>query len=180
MKNSKERRRLLAFALSLLMLPVATTHTFAWTREVEKGGEGRTVVDANGVVVGALLNDTMLVRKMNSGYVKLIFDEYGFVASTRLLIFEYETTDCSGTPYLQHFGVPPIGVAAPEGWQTPPYRGAAEIYFPGPPTLRMIGSYSYPMEFPPAGCVKLHKPSKVLAGTVEKQDLHFTPPFTLK
>lgn len=171
------------YALASLLFLVGSmmsVSAIGWTRDIKQGGEGTTVVDANGVVIGRLLNDLMLVRKTNGGFIKLVFDEYGFVPSTRQLVFVYETSDCAGTAYLQQFGVPPIGMSIPDTWQSPPYRGAAEIYYPGRASLRTVGSYSRPLADPPAGCVTLYKPAKALVGTVEKQDLHFTPPFTLK
>lgn len=163
-----------------------TVSAIGWSRNIARDtklaqANGTTVVDSNGRVVGKLLNDYVVVRKMYNGYVRLVFDEYGFVPTAALFIYVYATSDCSGTAYLQPRGVPPAGYALLEDSQSsPPYRNSATIYYPGPVSLRTIGSYSRPMQIPPEGCIILDRPSKVLSGTVESQQLWFSPPFSLK
>lgn len=149
----------------------------------QTGTPAMVVKDANGVVIGTPSrpvtqgSSVYVVRDIGGLPVEMIVDQFHIASTGSQTYLEYESPDCSGTPYLQDSGVSGGGGAFYPG----SYAGGSAplVYATGSFQSRTIHSYERTDQmtcnpnYPPDGTVLVVSPSATL-------DLsQFTPPYSL-
>jgi hypothetical protein len=126
------------------------------------------------VVVGSLVGSGVY-RREGTTFMALSVQRDSIQAGGGDASLWYETTDCTGTPYLKHQGGDLVVQArAPLGSTNPP---STLVYPAEPIQVRTLRSMS---ENPP-DCLPLSVPMPDLVGTVGTLDVSvFIPPFRVK
>jgi hypothetical protein len=140
---------------------------------------GTLVVDSTGAVVGNMCGPGCVSRQVGGVWIYFAdrIGRDGLVAETLdLMPFEYTSSDCSGTAYLDISGLPAEAFLVSPVQQT--FVTSATIYYPAPPFQKLpISSVLFP-----TGCVKFNPPgiSDVGVATADPTPLTVVPPLSIK
>ncbi len=138
------------------------------------GAGGLRVLDSKDEVVGLLLESDHVVRLIDGHWFAPTVDKAGFVETG--LFYLYESTDCTGQPYLEYNDrIPDWGGSSLGG------GSSLTIYYAAPPiTPRTIqSSRSVFSSGPPQPCLGPLNFAGIPVGTPTTATLTATPPFRL-
>ena len=135
-------------------------------------------VDANGEVIGTVLDPNYAVLKIKGTAFRIRLEQYGF--RTRHITNSYTTSDCTGTPYIEARDMvtsnnSPLFEVGTRVDDPSGLSGAVVLAFPSPPwqvrNIRSVKRAAQP-------CIQNFYP--MLSGVRENRRLNFVPPFTAR
>jgi hypothetical protein len=131
------------------------------------------VVDAQGKIVGTLIGQNRIMRKIGGLMVGMAVSPEGFNTTAAKILFA--TTDCTGQNYLGTAGLPLTAYTEVEG---DGYSGEVTVFYPaGPARIVHVRSFQ---DTPDGPCTKLLSQAPTRAGIVKSKAFSFTPPLKIQ